>query len=71
MVLEIDDATRDLVLSDIADPVAAAKAARDVYGPDATTAAAYCAMEAHFAGRTADFHFWLGVFRDLAKSEAH
>ena len=40
MVLEIDP-TRDLVVSDIADSVAGAKAARDVYGPDATTAAAY------------------------------
>ncbi|WP_246678496.1 hypothetical protein [Mesorhizobium sp. B2-1-5] len=65
------DATRDLMLSDTADLIAAASAARELYGPDAATAVVYCAMEAHFAGRTADFHFWFDVFRDLIEPKAH
>ena len=52
-----------LRLSDFADPNDAVIAAIELYGPEAQTAAAYCAMEAHFAGRPADFHLWCEVFR--------
>ncbi|MBZ9709825.1 hypothetical protein LB543_24245 [Mesorhizobium sp. ESP7-2] len=55
-----------LRLSDFASPSDAADAAIDLYGPEAQTAAAYCAMEAHFAGRLADFHLWCAVFQDLS-----
>ncbi|MGO4637664.1 hypothetical protein AB4Z43_04425 [Mesorhizobium sp. 2RAF45] len=52
-----------LRLSDFADPNDAVIAAIELYGPEAQTAAAYCAMEAHFAGRLADFRLWCEVFR--------
>jgi len=60
-----------LRLSDFADPSDAVIAAIELYGPEARTAAAYCAMEAHFAGRPADFRFWCSVFRDLNRAKLH
>lgn len=53
-----------LTLWDFADPDEAAKATLDVYGPDATTAAAHCALTAHFDGRERDC-FWFAVFSQL------
>lgn len=44
----------NLTLWDLADPDEAANAALDVYGPDAATAAAHCALTAHFDGRERD-----------------
>ncbi|WP_245460220.1 MULTISPECIES: hypothetical protein [unclassified Mesorhizobium] len=50
----------------IADPVRAANAARAVYGSHAATAAAHCALTAHFDGRNGDYRFWCTVFHELA-----
>jgi hypothetical protein len=46
-------------------------AARSLYGPDAKSAAAWCALCARFDGRSGDFIFWVRVFKHLgaAKSE--
>ncbi|PSJ64544.1 hypothetical protein C7I84_05980 [Mesorhizobium ephedrae] len=55
----------ELSLWDLADPSAAAQAAIEVYGPDAATAAAHCALAAHFDGRDADYRFWCKVFAHL------
>ena len=40
-----------LKLSDIVEPDAALRAAMDLYGVDATTAVAHCALTAHYDGR--------------------
>ena len=48
--------------SALASPAQAASAARELYGKDACTAAAWCALEAHFDGRTDDYRFWFTVF---------
>ncbi|TPN57524.1 hypothetical protein FJ976_03635 [Mesorhizobium sp. B1-1-9] len=55
-------------LSDFVDSGDAVKAAIELYGPDAQTAVAYCALEARYDGRSADFRFWSSVFRDLASA---
>jgi hypothetical protein len=60
-----------LRLSDFVDPTDAVNAAVELYGPEAQTAAAYCALEAHFAGRPADFRLWCSVFRELARANIH
>lgn len=57
-----------LSLWDFADPDEAAKAALDVYEPDATTAAAHCALTAHFDGRDRDYRFWFAVFSELKRA---
>ncbi|MER8633025.1 hypothetical protein NKI77_32985 [Mesorhizobium opportunistum] len=44
-----------LRLSDFVGPDDAVKAALELYGPEAQTAVAYCALEAHYDGRSADF----------------
>ncbi|RWL77971.1 MAG: hypothetical protein EOR69_28515 [Mesorhizobium sp.] len=54
-----------LNLWDFADPNEAANAALDVYGPDTITAAAHCALSAHFDGRERDYRFWFAVFSKL------
>lgn len=54
-----------LTVWNFADPNEAAKAALDVYGSDAATAAAHCALTAHFDGRERDFRFWFAVFSQL------
>lgn len=54
-----------LTLWDFADPDEAAKAALDIYGPDAMTAAAHCALTARFDGRERDYRFWVAVFSQL------
>ena len=70
MMLRTDNGAA-LRLSDFVDPSDAVNAAIELYGPEAQTAAAYCAMEAHFAGRPADFRFWCSVFRDLTRANIH
>jgi hypothetical protein len=45
------------------DPSDAVKAAIDLHGSQAQTAVAYCALDARFDGRSADY--WCSVFRDL------
>ncbi|WP_214477511.1 hypothetical protein [Mesorhizobium sp. dw_380] len=57
-----------LRLSDFADPSDAVNAAIELYGAEAKTAVAYCAMEAHLAGRPVEFRFWCSVFRDLTRA---
>jgi hypothetical protein len=54
-----------LTLWDFADPDEAVKVALDVYGSNATTAAAHCALTAHFDGRERDYRFWFAVFSKL------
>jgi hypothetical protein len=55
----------DLTFWELADPDAAARAAIALYGPSAATAAAHCALTAHFDGRTRDYRFWCTVFYEL------
>ena len=43
----------------------AAAAARAIYGADAKTAVAWCAINARSNGRTADYTFWVQVFRGM------
>ncbi|MEI9431836.1 hypothetical protein [Mesorhizobium sp. Cs1299R1N3] len=54
----------------LTDPGRAVSAAIALYGQEAATAAAYCALEANFAGRAQDFRFLCLVFRQLAAEEA-
>lgn len=58
-------ANDDLTLWELADPRAAALAAVYVYGSSAATAAAWCALTAHFDGRENDYRFWCRVFSKL------
>ncbi|WP_246704626.1 hypothetical protein [Rhizobium sp. P32RR-XVIII] len=44
---------------------AAAGAARLVYGHNAKTAVAWCAIHARGNGRSSDYSFWLRVFHHL------
>lgn len=44
-------------------------AARSVYGPNAKTAAAWCALGARFDGRFGDFSFWVRVYKHLDVEE--
>ncbi|KQU95522.1 hypothetical protein ASD12_23725 [Mesorhizobium sp. Root102] len=55
----------NLTLWELADPDAMARAAIELYGPRAATAAAHCALTAHFDGRTGDYRFWCSVFSEL------
>lgn len=55
----------ELTLWELADPDAAAQAAIELYGSSAATAAAHCALTAHFDGRTGDYRFWCTVFSEL------
>ncbi|WP_258052450.1 hypothetical protein [Mesorhizobium sp. INR15] len=59
----IDDSI--LTLWEFADPAAAVQAAIEIYGASATTAAAWCALTAHFDGRKGDYRFWCTVFSEL------
>ncbi|WP_210270411.1 hypothetical protein [Ensifer oleiphilus] len=43
----------------------AVTAAIDLYGPQAATAAAYCALDAWTEARSDDYKFWFGVFSKL------
>lgn len=54
-----------LTLWELAKPDAAAQAAIELYGSSAATAAAYCALTAHFDGRKGDYRFWCTVFSEL------
>lgn len=38
----------------------------DRYGSDARTAVAWCALNAHFDGRTLDYQFWCKIFGKLS-----
>lgn len=55
----------DLTLWELTDPASAVEAALELYGSDATTAAAWCALTAHFDGRESDYRFWGVVFKEL------
>jgi hypothetical protein len=48
----------------------AANVSRDVFGTEAVTAAARCALVARNEGRDSDYRFWLAVFNDLRGEEA-
>ena len=61
----VDVAVGEISLWRMADPQSAAIAARDLYGARAVTAAAYCALDAHFDGRRCDYEFWQAVFLRL------
>jgi hypothetical protein len=60
----------ELSLWDLADPGAAVRAAVALYGSGAATAAAHCALTAHFDGRTRDYRFWCTVFHELGCGSA-
>ncbi|MBZ9905637.1 hypothetical protein LB557_06455 [Mesorhizobium sp. BR115XR7A] len=55
----------ELTLWELADPAATVEAAVELYGPDAATAAAWCALTANFDGREEDYRFWCTVFSKL------
>lgn len=57
----------NITLWSLADPDAAVQAAVDVYGSSAATAAAYCALTAHFDGREDDYRFWSTVFSKVKR----
>ncbi|MEI9411891.1 hypothetical protein [Mesorhizobium salmacidum] len=54
-----------LTLWELADPAATVEATIELYGPDAATAAAWCALTAKFDGREEDYRFWYTVFSKL------
>ncbi|EJC84159.1 hypothetical protein Rleg4DRAFT_5956 [Rhizobium leguminosarum bv. trifolii WSM2297] len=45
-------------------------AARLLYGSNAKTAAAWCALGARSDGRSGDFRFWVRVFKHLSREGA-
>lgn len=47
------------------DQESAIKAAVELYGVDATTAVAHCALEAYVDRREADHQFWFRIFAHL------
>ncbi|WP_437412453.1 hypothetical protein [Sinorhizobium meliloti] len=47
------------------DQESAIEAAVELYGVDATTAVAHCALEAYFDRREADHEFWFRIFAQL------
>lgn len=65
-----DDATENgnLTLWELTNPSATVQAAIELYGSSATTAAAWCALTAHFDGRKADYRFWCAVFSKLGSN---
>ena len=60
-----------LTIWDLTNPQATAEAARELYGSHATTAAAWCALTAHFDGRNEDYRFWCAVFSRLGSVTEH
>jgi hypothetical protein len=67
-----NDAGQDrLTLWELADPGATAQAAIELYGTCAATAAAHCALRAHFDGREGDYRFWCTVFTELDSDRRH
>ena len=58
-----------LTVAELAGPSRAIQAAVELYGSDAATAIAWCALEARFAGREADYQFWCGVFREMTTDQ--
>ncbi|RWI54694.1 MAG: hypothetical protein EOR16_23115 [Mesorhizobium sp.] len=54
-----------LTLWELADPAATVQAAIELYGSDAATAAAWCALTANFDGREDDYRFWCTIFSKL------
>jgi hypothetical protein len=60
-----------LTLWELADPGATAQAAIELYGMRAATAAAHCALRAHFDGREGDYRFWCTVFTELDRDRRH
>lgn len=47
------------------DQESAIEAAVELYGVDATTAVAHCALEAYVDRREADYEFWFRIFAHL------
>ncbi|TIL82367.1 MAG: hypothetical protein E5Y89_05450 [Mesorhizobium sp.] len=52
----------DVALWDEADAETVAEKITELCGSYAITAAAHCALDAHFDGRERDYHFWFNVF---------
>ena len=46
-------------------PEAIAETAHNLFGKDAATAIAHCALSARWSRHEADYHFWLAVFEQL------
>ena len=55
---------------DLATPERAAAAFVELYGPNAASAAAGCALTADADNRQDDYRFWISVFRCLKSSSA-
>lgn len=60
-----------LTISDLADPAGMVHAAIELYGSSAVTAAARCALTAHFDRRKSDYNFWFTVFSKLESKQRH
>jgi hypothetical protein len=58
----VTDATRQ----DVA-PEAMALRVTDLFGPSATTAAAWCALSAYCEADEEEYQFWFSVFRELTQ----
>ncbi|ESY48095.1 MULTISPECIES: hypothetical protein [unclassified Mesorhizobium] len=54
-------------IADLVDQDQAAQAAVELYGLEAATAVAHCALEAHFDGRPDDYRFCCDVFHQLRR----
>lgn len=66
-LIGVDDSDNEgLTLWELTNPAAIARTATDLYGSRAATAAAYCALTAHFDGRQDDYRFWCTVFAQLS-----
>ncbi|TIP06463.1 MAG: hypothetical protein E5X72_01730 [Mesorhizobium sp.] len=61
---------KDVAIWDGADAEAVAEKATELYGSYAVTAAAHCALAAHFDGRKSDYRFWFNVFSLLGGAGA-
>ena len=58
----------NLTLWELTNPTATVQAAIELYGSSAATAAAWCALTAHFDGRKGDYRFWCAVFSELGSN---
>ncbi|TPM97584.1 hypothetical protein FKO01_51925 [Mesorhizobium sp. B2-3-3] len=54
-----------MTIAELADPDRVIAACIEIYGSEAATAAAACALEAHFAGRGPDYWFSCQAYREL------
>lgn len=58
-----------LTVAELADPSQAIQAAAELYGSDAATPVAWCALETLFADREPDYRFWCGAFKEMTADQ--